>query len=130
MSNADLDTESTGRFPAERIGDRYVVRYGLMRLVGEFTSKGPQKLVRGATVIIRSSRGVEWGEVLCPSSERTASFLDGQDGVGKILRLANDEDGRQRDDLWRGERAEFEGCREMIAEHRLLMQLVDVEHIF
>jgi cell fate regulator YaaT (PSP1 superfamily) len=130
MSNADLDTESTGRFPAERTGDRYVVRYGLMRHVGEFTAKGPQKLPRGATVIIRSSRGVEWGEILCPASDRTASFLDSQEGVGKILRMSNEEDARQHDELWRGERGEFDGCREMIAEHKLLMQLVDVEHIF
>jgi cell fate regulator YaaT (PSP1 superfamily) len=130
MSSPELDTESSGRFPAERTGDRYVIRYGLMRLVGEFTSKGPQKLARGAVVIVRSSRGVEWGEILCPASERTSSFLDSQEGIGKILRLANDEDGRQRDELWRGERDEFDGCREMIAEHKLLMQLVDVEHIF
>jgi cell fate regulator YaaT (PSP1 superfamily) len=130
MSNADSDTETTGRFPAERTGDRYVVRYGLMRIVGEFTAKGPQKLARNATVIVRSSRGVEWGEVLCPASERTASFLESQEGVGKILRIANDEDARQRDELWRGERTEFDGCRDMIAEHKLLMQLVDVEHVF
>jgi cell fate regulator YaaT (PSP1 superfamily) len=130
MSDAELDRLDSGRLPAERTGDRYVVRYGLMRVIGEFAAKGPQKLPRNATVIARTSRGVEWGEVLCPATERTATYLESQESIGKILRLANDDDSRQRDELWKGERAEFEGCREMIAERRLLMQLVDVEHLF
>jgi|HubBroStandDraft_6_1064221.scaffolds.fasta_scaffold05870_5 cell fate regulator YaaT (PSP1 superfamily) len=130
MSNSDPQNEDSGRFPAERTGDRYVVRYGLMRIVGEFWAKGPQKLGRNTAVIARTSRGVEWGEVLCPATERTASYLESQESIGKIVRLANDDDARQRDALWQGERDEFAGCREMIAEHRLLMQLVDVEHLF
>jgi cell fate regulator YaaT (PSP1 superfamily) len=130
MSSPDLQNEDSGRFPAERTGDRYVVRYGLMRIVGEFWAKGPQKLGRNTAVIARTSRGVEWGEVLCPATERTASYLESQESIGKIVRLANDDDARQRDALWQGERDEFTGCREMIAEHRLLMQLVDVEHLF
>jgi cell fate regulator YaaT (PSP1 superfamily) len=130
MSSPDLQNEDSGRFPAERTGDRYVVRYGLMRIVGEFWAKGPQKLGRNTAVIARTSRGVEWGEVLCPATERTASYLESQESIGKILRLANDDDARQRDAMWQGERDEFTGCRDMIAEHRLLMQLVDVEHLF
>jgi cell fate regulator YaaT (PSP1 superfamily) len=130
MPENNLENEDTGRFPAERPADRYVVRYGLMRIVGEFTAKGPQKLSRNAAVIARTSRGVEWGEVLCPATERTATYLESQESTGKILRLANDEDTRQRDELWRGERTEFDGCRQMIAERKLLMQLVDVEHLF
>ncbi len=130
MSSPDLQNEDSGRFPAERTGDRYVVRYGLMRIVGEFWAKGPQKLGRNTAVIARTSRGVEWGEVLCPATERTASYLESQESIGKILRLANDDDARQRDAMWQGERDEFVGCRDMIAEHRLMMQLVDVEHLF
>jgi len=130
MSNPDLENEDSGRMPAERSGDRYVVRYGLMRLVAEFSAKGPQKFTRNAAVVVRSSRGVEWGEVLCPATERTADYLESQESIGKILRPANDDDLRLRDDVFRGERAEFEGCREMIGEYKLLMQLVDVEHLF
>jgi cell fate regulator YaaT (PSP1 superfamily) len=130
MANADLENQDSGRFPAERQGDRYIVRYGLMRLVAEFAAKGPQKYARSTPVIVRSSRGVEWGEVLCPATERTASYLESQEGIGKIVRSANDDDLRQRDEMIRGEREEFEGCRQMIGEYRLLMQLVDVEHLF
>ncbi len=130
MSSAEPETDDRGRFPAERAPERYVVRYGLMRLVAEFSAKGPQKYARSTSVIVRTNRGVEWGEVLCPATERTAACLESQEGIGKILRAANDEDVRVRDDVWRNERLEFEGCREMIREAKLLMQLVDVEHLF
>src|SRR5580700_11855882 len=129
VSEAELESEDRGRFPAERPADRYVVRYGLMRLVAEFAARAPQRLLRSTSVIVRSSRGVEWGEVLCPASERTATYLESHESIGKILRLANDDDARQRDDVYRQERDEFLGCREMIGERHLGMQLVDVEHL-
>jgi hypothetical protein len=116
VSEAELESEDRGRFPAERPADRYVVRYGLMRLVAEFAARAPQRLLRTTSVIVRSSRGVEWGEVLCPASERTATYLESHESIGKILRLANDDDARQRDDVYRQERDEFLGCREMIGE--------------
>jgi len=130
MTTSDAEADDRGRFPAERPAERYVVRHGLTRFVAEFAAKGPQKYARSTPVIVRSSRGVEWGEVLCPATEKTAAYLESQESIGKILRLANEEDARQRDEIIRGERAEYEGCREMIAEHRLGMQLVDVEHLF
>ena len=109
MSNPDLENEDSGRFPAEPSGDRYIVRYGLMRLVAEFSAKGPQRFARNAAVIVRSDRGVEWGDVLCPATERTADYLESQESIGRILRSASDDDVRQRDEIFRGERAEFEG---------------------
>ena len=130
MANPDSEQDDQARFPGERPSDRFVVRYGLMRLVGEFTAKGSQKYNRSTPVIVRSNRGVEWGEILCPASEKTSGYLGNPESVGKIMRSANDDDLRQRDDLYRGERGEFEGCRAMIADCRLQMQLVDVEHLF
>jgi cell fate regulator YaaT (PSP1 superfamily) len=129
MSETDVESEDSGRFPAERPAERYVVRYGLMRLVAEFAARSPQKYSRSMSVIVRSSRGVEWGEVLCPASDRTAQYLESQESIGKILRLANDDDARQRDEVYRQERTEFLGCKEMIGERKLGMQLVDVEHL-
>jgi cell fate regulator YaaT (PSP1 superfamily) len=127
--DAEIESEDRGRFPAERPADRYIVRYGLMRLVGEFSARGPQKYLRSTMVIVRSSRGVEWGEVLCPATDRTAAYLESNETVGKILRQANDDDARQRDEIYRQERVEFVGCCEMIGDHKLGMQLVDVEHL-
>jgi cell fate regulator YaaT (PSP1 superfamily) len=130
MSRTDLDADDRGPFPAERPSERYVVRYGLSRLVAEFSARGPQKYARLAPVIVRSNRGIEWGQVLCPASEQTAAYLETQETIGKILRPANDDDLRQRDAVHLGERAEFEGCNEMIGERKLPMKLVDVEHLF
>src|SRR5580704_10793398 len=129
MSEAELESEDSGRFPAERPAERYVVRYGLMRLVAEFAARGPQKFSRTTPVIVRSSRGVEWGDVLCQATDRTAEYLESQESIGKILRQANDDDARQRDEVYQQERVEFLGCREMIGERKLGMQLVDVEHL-
>ncbi len=129
MSEPELESEDSGHFPAERPAERYVVRYGLMRLVAEFAARGPQKFSRNMSVIVRSSRGVEWGEILCQASERTASYLESHESIGKILRPVNDEDARQRDEVYQQERVEFLGCREMIGERKLGMQLVDVEHL-
>ncbi|HET6327242.1 MAG TPA: regulatory iron-sulfur-containing complex subunit RicT [Planctomycetaceae bacterium] len=129
MSEPELESEDSGHFPAERPAERYVVRYGLMRLVAEFAARGPQKFNRNMSVIVRSSRGVEWGEILCQASERTAAYLESHESIGKILRPVNDEDARQRDEVYQQERVEFLGCREMIGERKLGMQLVDVEHL-
>lgn len=108
---------------------RYVVRYGAMRHLGEFVARG-QEYDRSAQVIVRSQRGTEWGEVLCAATDRTRSYLGTEDVQGKILRAATPEDERQRDELWVRERESFNGCRELIAERRMAMQLVDVEHLF
>ncbi len=109
---------------------QYIVRYGNTRLVAEFSTKTPQFLRRTCPVIVRSDRGVEWGEVLCPATEATRQYLGQIDTSGRILREATEDDSREMDRIRLLEREEFEGCREMIRERRLQMQLVDVEHLF
>ncbi len=112
------------------MSNRYVVRYGSTRMVGEFTTKGAHPMARSSAVVIRSERGVEWGEVLCPATDQTRNYLGGKENPGRILREATEEDFRKRDELQLTERDEFQRCREMIAEYKLQMQLVDVEHLF
>ncbi len=110
--------------------NRYVVRYGIARQVGEFSAKSPATINRGTHVIIRSDRGVEWGEVLCPASDRTREYLSSTVEMGSILREANPEDFDKRETLRAKERDEFRGGQDMINERKLQMQLVDVEHLF
>lgn len=110
--------------------NRYVVRYGISRHVGEFAAKMSASIGRGAQVIIRSERGVEWGEVLCPASEKTREYLNVTDETGSILREVGQEDLVKREEIREKERAEFLGGQEMINERKLQMQLVDVEHLF
>jgi cell fate regulator YaaT (PSP1 superfamily) len=108
----------------------YVVRYGVSRHLGEFTVKPPQWLPRQAAVIIRTPRGVEWGTVLCPASERTRDYLGLKDEPGRVLRLATVEDGFTRDSQAAMEKEQFLICRDHIRERNMQMTLVDVEHLF
>ncbi|OYW34469.1 MAG: hypothetical protein B7Z42_16535, partial [Brevundimonas sp. 12-68-7] len=108
----------------------YVVRYGVTRQLGDFTVKTPQWIPRQAAVIVRTPRGVEWGVVLSPASERTRAYLGLKEDPGRILRLATPEDEAIRDSQADHEREHFRTCRELISERNLQMQLVDVEHLF
>ncbi|MCA9052474.1 MAG: signal peptidase [Planctomycetaceae bacterium] len=108
----------------------YVVRYGVMRHLADFASKAGNDYRRGEQVIVRSHRGTEWGEVLCASTERTREYLGAKDTVGRILRTATPEDERSRDEALQKEPGVFTDGNRVIAEHKLAMQLIDVELIF
>ncbi len=106
----------------------YVVRYGRMRFLGEYTGTHEHEHVRGQRVVIRTERGTELGEILCPATARTASYLD-QPAHGDILRPANPEDLEQEANLIPAQNKAFQVCLELISKHRLQMDLVDVEII-
>lgn len=112
------------------MGTQFIVRYGSTRNVGEFSTKAAQEYPRNCSVIVRSDRGLEWGEVLCPATERTREYLGSNGAAGRLLRKAGDDDAQQLENIHQLERQEFAGCQEMIAERKLQMQLVDVEHLF
>ena len=115
---------------------RYVVRYGTLRTVAEFATRGAsernyteEEYRRGDQVIIRSPRGIEWGEVLCEATDRTKAYLGGKEVVGKIQRLASPEDDKLRETNWQLEQDAFLQARRLVAEHNLAMQLIDVEQL-
>ena len=109
---------------------KFVVRYGSMRLLGEFSSKRLHAIRRGDDVVVRSDRGVEFGTVLSESTERTAEFLGEKVRTGRILRPASDEDRRSLEEVAEREKNFFAEGTSMIAGRRLQMQLVDVEQVF
>ena len=82
----------------------YVVRYGRMRFLGEYRGVPDQEHVRGQHVMVRSDRGTELGEVLCPFTEQTARFMPNPT-QGEILRLATTEDQEQEARLLAGSEA-------------------------
>lgn len=106
----------------------YVVRYGQMRFLGEFSGHEGQEYPRGQRVVVRGDRGTELGEVLCPATERTALFLENPIH-GEILRVATGEDLAEAERLTARRKEGFTACRELIARRRLQMDLVDVEAI-
>ena len=108
----------------------HIIRYGIMRIVGEFSAKYDDSIARGTAVIVRTDRGVEWGEVLCPASEQTRSYLGRTDETGRILQIASAEDHRKRDQVVAAQRQDFVDCGRLIAESKLQMQLIDIERLF
>jgi cell fate regulator YaaT (PSP1 superfamily) len=108
----------------------YVVRYGATRILGEFTARGMMPLVRGAPVIVRSDRGHEWATVLCTATDQTRTYLNDNQTHGRVVREPTPDDERQWDRVRQMERGEFLSGRDLIAERKLQMQLVDVEHLF
>jgi cell fate regulator YaaT (PSP1 superfamily) len=109
---------------------RYVVRFGLMRHLADFSSKAGQEFRRGEQVVVKSHRGTEWGEILCEATDRTHEYLGSKETVGRILRSVTPEDERSRDELLQKEPGVFAQGKQVIAEHKLAMQLVDIELIF
>jgi cell fate regulator YaaT (PSP1 superfamily) len=107
---------------------QYVVRYGRMRSLGEFRSLPELDHARGEQVLIRTERGTEVGEVLCPVSARTTPFL-GNSFRGEIIRRATPEDRDRETELGDARPPAFDTCQELIAKRRLQMKLVDVEMI-
>lgn len=109
---------------------QHIVRYGVMRVVGEFSSKNDDPIVRGTQVVVRSERGVEWGEVLCPAGEQTRSYLGKTVESGRILQIASADDVRKRDQIRQAEKQDFADCVRFVAERKMQMQLLDVERLF
>lgn len=108
---------------------QYVVRYGAMRRLGLFSPPRDEALLRGARVIARTDRGLEVGEVLCEATPAaTAQIVDPISGP--ILRTMSADDENEVFRLRAQERAEWEKCREHVANHGLELKLIDVEHIF
>ncbi len=106
----------------------YITRYGQMRFLGVFSGLESQVHPRAQRVVVRSDRGTELGEVLCPATDLTAPFLENP-FRGEILRVATVEDLTAAEELARQQKEGFTACREFIANRRLQMNLVDVEAI-
>ena len=107
----------------------YITRHGTMRFLGEYEAAADVSYGRGQAVVVRSERGQEAGEILCPATPRALELLS-QPTRGQIVRGMNEADLAEVDRLRQLEECEFERCREFIANRRLQMELVDVEHLF
>ena len=54
---------------------KYVVRYGAMRFLGVFSTRGNDRWDRTARVIARTNRGLEVGEILCEATDAAVQQL-------------------------------------------------------
>jgi cell fate regulator YaaT (PSP1 superfamily) len=108
---------------------KYLVRHGSMRLLIVGATRAGDAYRRGTRVIVRTSRGLETGEVLCEGTEATLTHVPEQ-SQGQILREMSQEDLNELAHIQLRERDEFQVCQGYVRDLNLAMELVDVEHIF
>jgi cell fate regulator YaaT (PSP1 superfamily) len=108
---------------------RYVVRHGVMRNLGVFTTRQGEMYARGMQVIARTHRGLEAGEVLCEATDHVVASMT-EPKNGQLLREQNEDDVRELRRLFEQEQREHEMCSTRITELTLPMQLVDVERLY
>ena len=108
---------------------KFLVRHGVMRFVGEYVAPDGVTPKRGETVILRTDRGQEVGEVLCPSTPQAVAAIP-EPTHGQLLRIANDADRKKMAELTAAQQREYEVGTKLIATHKMAMQIVDVEHLF
>jgi len=155
LSKKPTPRESKPQQPKKSV----VVRYGLMRQIGEFRHNLPKYLPKGVKVVVRTERGVELGEVvinvgkndsqqdetpngcggccsgLCVEGNKLDKFIKKCGSSypfrrnGRVLRIANPQDLIDYRHLTGSAREETKYARDQIKQRKLPMKLVAVEHI-
>jgi cell fate regulator YaaT (PSP1 superfamily) len=106
----------------------WIVRHGAMRFLGEFDPENGA-YARGQEVVVRTERGLELGQVLCPATPRAIELI-AEPTRGKIVRVLSERDRAEHERLREVEQRELETCARFVQQRRLQMELVDVEHLF
>jgi cell fate regulator YaaT (PSP1 superfamily) len=107
---------------------RTTIRFGAMSHVGSFRADF-SGLRMGDRCVIRSERGVEFGDILNPVQPYDGE--DAQSGVvGEVIRKLNADDLKKLEALRDVDQPkEFEFCKKKIQERNLPMKLASVEHL-
>ena len=106
-----------------------IVRYSLTGMLGRFTCT-LEGWKRGRRVVIKSDRGQEMGEIVCPATSACFRQDVSEKVVGEVLRFATHADEIEERHMHDGEERELAFCRERIAARNLPMRLVQAEHLF
>lgn len=86
------------------------------------------KLKKGDKVIVETSQGEEYGEVLIPNRLMNENKIS--EPLKKVIRMVNHKDEKHYNDCRQKEKEAFEICQNKIKEHNLDMTLTDVEYKF
>jgi cell fate regulator YaaT (PSP1 superfamily) len=124
-----------------------VVRFGAMKLVGEFPYTGDAKPGCGSKLVVRTHRGTELGEMLtstCPNSgcsksvsrQEMLEYIENSGGrdypfhtEGRVLRVASIEDLNEQSRLEAGKLEQIKAARRHTEALGLPMKIVDAEPI-
>lgn len=144
---AALHEEDRKLYESLKAPKTLVVRFGAMKLVGEFPSSGDIKPGCGSKLVVRTHRGTELGEMLastCPNSGCSKSvsrkemleYIENSGGRdypfftdGKVLRIATPEDLDAQARLEQSKHELRAIAKARAQELRLPCKVVDVEPI-
>lgn len=105
----------------------HLIRYGLLGHVGRFAAVDAALYPRRSRVVVRSSRGLEVGEVLAgPEGDPLAAG----ESSGQILRRMSVQDDLLAERLERRRHEAFTACDRLLTDAGVDAALVDVEHLF
>ncbi len=90
-----------------------------------FFDPGYIRLKAGDKVIVETSMGEDIGEVVIGKREIPEEKITTP--LKKVIRLANQRDLKRQEENKAKEQAAFKVCKDKIKEHKLIMNLVDVE---
>ena len=123
-----------------------LVRYGRLKMFGEFRRPGKTQFAAGSKVIIRTERGIEIGQIVLAycegpgdrgvSRQRWQDYLAqcGREGTvsrqGQILRAATAQDLIDQRHLDQAVGEKLQLCQQLIGQMSLDMKPVEVEHLF
>jgi hypothetical protein len=105
----------------------HLVRYGVLGHVGRFAAVDAVRYPRRARVVVRSSRGLEVGEVLAGPE---GDVLGPGESSGQILRRMSVQDDLLAARLDRRRHEALAACERLLGEAGVEAPLVDVEHLF
>ena len=103
------------------------VRFKKLGKIYFFNPKG-LKVKKGDKVIVETTQGEEYGEVMIPNR-----FVNDEKIVAplkKVIRLANNKDNKHYEECRKKEKEAFKICQKKIKQHNLKMTLTDVEYKF
>jgi cell fate regulator YaaT (PSP1 superfamily) len=106
---------------------QHFVRFGIPGYVGCFASPEGELLARGTRVILRTSRGVEIGQVLSPVDDDVPSTSPSD---GTLLRRVTVEDDLLLARIEKHRDEAFHACQDLLSQRNIAASLVDVEHLF
>ncbi|MCP5003482.1 MAG: hypothetical protein GY941_05940 [Planctomycetes bacterium] len=110
------------------MSNRIIVRYGILNNIGTFTTK-ISALRKEDKVIIRTPRGIEYGEIVAHQQEKHVAGRE--ENTGEILsRVTEDDKKKQQEIVEKLIPSEYSFCKMKIKEHNLPMKLAKVEHLF
>ncbi|MBS0210553.1 MAG: hypothetical protein JSS27_16535 [Planctomycetes bacterium] len=115
----------------------HVVRFGALGHVGRFVAADATRYARGRRVILRTSRGLELGEVLS-APEPVAAVAPNDDATdalerqadGQVLRAVTVADELLQARLLKNRVAALDACQSRLDAEGISTVLLDVEHLF